>query len=307
MNIKYIYIYIYYMKKYSIICYYNGYSLDNNFFTHNLNNHYKLSNINEDIDFLISGPFINKEYYKIIKNKKCIKILEITEPIEINSPYTLCYDLYKNNIFNIIIGCVNNNHNSIKYPLYIHYSLYLGNVYNDINNYVKNCSLEKGFCTLINTHDKWNTRKVIYNKLVNIGHITCPSKLFNNCSNKELNDLGNRKYIEKFLFNICSENTLTTINGYITEKLMNCCLGGAIPIYAGWFDEIDEKIFNKNRILFYNPHNEDSLNNVYNKVKELMEDNSKLNNFYRMDVFNESAYETIQMMHNNLLDKLINL
>ena len=294
------------MKKYSIVNYWNGYDYNNNFFTNNLNNYYQLANINEDIDFLISGPFINEEYYHIIKNKNCIKILNITEPIEINQPYRLCYDLYKNNIFNIIIGCTDNNHNSIKYPLYMYNFNLDYNIFNDVNNYVKNCSLDKNFCTLINTHDMWNTRTIIYNKLINISNITCPSLLFNNCSNEELNNIGNVEYIKKFLFNICSENTLTNVNGYITEKIINCCLAGTIPIYCGWFDEIDEKIFNKNRILFYDPNNEESINNVYNKVKELMEDNNKLNDFYRMDVFVESAYETSQMMHNNLFDKIKN-
>jgi hypothetical protein len=296
------------MKKYSIISMWDSYSYDNNFFTNNLNNYYKLVNINEDIDFLISGPFINEEDYHIIKNKNCIKILHITEPIEINQPYNLCYDLYKNNIFNIIIGCINNdNNNCIKYPLYMYNVNLENNIFNNVNNYVKSCSLEKSFCTLINTHDMWNTRAVIYNKLININNITCPSSLFNNCSNEEINNIGNVEYIRKFLFNICSENTLTTINGYITEKLMNCCLGGAIPIYCGWLDEIDEKIFNKNRILFYDPNNDESINNIYNKVKELMEDTNKLYDFYRMDVFVESAYETCQIMHNNLLNKLRNI
>ena len=45
----------------------------------------------------------------------------------------------------------------------------------------------------------------------------------NNCSNKDLNNLGNASYIKKFLFNICSENTLTNVKGYITEKIINCC------------------------------------------------------------------------------------
>ena len=292
------------MKKYSISSMWNNYDYHNNFFTNNLNNYCEYTDNINNIDFLICGSSIDEEHYHIIKNKNCIKILYITEPIEINSPYSLCYDLYKNNIFNILIGCIDNT-NSLKYPLYINHVINLEkNIFSLINNYVNNCNLDKQFCTLINTHDNWNTRTCIYNKLINIGQITCPSNLLNNCSNEELNNIGNVEYIKKFLFNICSENTLTRVNGYITEKLMNCCLGGAIPIYCGWFDEVDKKIFNKNRILFYEPNNEESLNNVYNIVKELMEDNNKLNDFYRMDVFIENAYETCQNMHNNLLDKL---
>jgi hypothetical protein len=296
------------MKKYSIICMWDGYDYKNNLLINNLKKYCENSTINDNIDFLISGPFINNEYHNIIKNKNCIKILYITEPIEINYPYSLCYDLYKNNIFNIIIGCVENNLNSIKYPLYMyHINLENKNIFNNINNYVKECSLDKKFCTLINTHDTWNTRIPIYNKIINIGNIDCPSNLLNNCSNEELNRIGNTEYIKKYLFNICSENTLTSINGYITEKLINCCLGGAIPIYCGWFDDIDDKIFNKNRILFYDLNNEKSINNVYDKVKELIEDTDKLNNFYRMHVFMENADYTCKEMHNNLFNKLKSL
>ena len=296
------------MKKYSIICMWENYDYNNNLFINNLINFQEYTTINDNIDFLICGPFINNEYYNIIKNKNCIKILYITEPIEINYPYILCYKLYKNNIFNIIIGCVENNLNSIKYPLYMyHINLEKKNIFNDINNYVKECSLDKKFCTLINTHDTWSTRIPIYNKIINIGKIDCPSNLLNNCSNEELNNIGNVEYIKKYLFNICSENTLTNVKGYITEKLINCCLGGAIPIYCGWFDEIDEKIFNKDRILFYDPNNDESLNNVYNKIKELMEDNNKLNDFYKMDIFIENAFNICQNMHDNLFDKLKNL
>lgn len=285
-----------------------GYDYNNNLFVNNLINYHQYSNISDNIDFFITGSFINNEYYNIIKNKSCIKILYITEPIEMNNPYSLCYELYKNNFFNIIIGCIDNNYNSIKYPLYINHIHHLEkNIYNDINNYVKNCNLDKIFCTLINTHDNWNTRVPIYNKLKNLGDIICPSNLLNNCSNEELNAIGNIEYIKKFLFNICSENTLTSVNGYITEKLINCCLGGAIPIYCGWFDDIDQKIFNKNRILFYDPTNEESMNNVYNKVKELMEDDNKLNDFYKMDIFMDSAYDICQTIHNNLFDTLIKI
>lgn len=295
------------MKKYSIICMWDGYDYNNNYFTNILNNYHKLSDVNDNIDFLIIGPFINNEYYNIIKNKVCIKILYITEPIEVY--YDLCYDLYKNKIFNYITGCtINKRIKSTKFPLYlIYFSMENKNIFNNTNCYVKNCSLDKKFCTLIFNHDRWNTRTSIYNKLINISEITCPSKLFNNCSNEELNSVGNIEYIKKFLFNICSENILTTIDGYITEKLLNCCLAGSIPIYCGWIDKVDEKIFNKKRILIYNPNNKRSLNIIYKKIKLLMENKEKLNDFYRMDVFKKDAYMVCKKMHNKLLKKLINI
>jgi hypothetical protein len=305
------------MKKYSVVSMWKDYCYGQDFFTNILNNYSEYTSIYNDTDFLIIGPFINEETYHLIINKNCIKILYITEPIEINPAYTLCYDLYKNNHFHMIIGCIYNNNNDnnhyhyynlLKYPLYINCIDDINeNIFIKVNDYVKNCSLDKYFCTLINTHDNWGTRVPIYNKLININSIVCPSSLLNNCSNEELNQIGNVEYIKKFLFNICSENTLTNINGYITEKLMNCCLAGAIPIYCGSFDEIDEQIFNKDRILFYDPYCEDSLNHISDIVKELMEDHNKLNDFYKIDVFMESAYNTFQMMNNNLIYKLRNI
>ena len=187
----------------SILNFWNGFKNNDNFILNLL----KDSNINytdniEECNLLISGPFIDKNTFNLIKHNKCKKYLFITEPIEKHSNYKYCFQLYKEKYFEGIIGCINNNFskNFIKYPLYL---LYLNkNALNIINQYVKNCDLNKEFCTLINTHDNWNTRKPLYEKLKNIGHITCPSNLLNNCSNEELNKLGNPTYINKFLFNI---------------------------------------------------------------------------------------------------------
>jgi len=84
------------MKKYSIISMYSSYDYHNNYFRNTLKDIciYK-EDKNDEIDFLICGPFINQNDYNFIENKKCIKILYITEPIEINKPYNLCYTLYK--------------------------------------------------------------------------------------------------------------------------------------------------------------------------------------------------------------------
>ena len=84
-------------------------------------------------------------------------------------------------------------------------------------------------------------------------------------------------------------------------------MGGAIPIYYGWFDDIDEKIFNKNRILFYDPLNEESINNIKNKILFLLNNEDEFNNFYKQDVFCENAYQTIQDLDINLINMFNNL
>jgi hypothetical protein len=303
------------MIKYNCIGFWNGFCNSNNFITNNLlydSNIFQFVDNYDEIDLLIIGCFINENDYNLIINKSCFKVIYISEPIERFDRYKYIYTLYNSeyNIgYNIITGCINNDiiNNRYKYPLYLCYFNYKDskNIFKNVNDYVKSCEIQdKDFAVLINTHDDRDTRKQIYEKIKDIDHITCPSNLFNNCSNEELNKIGNVEYIRKFKYNLCAENCSTNVKGYITEKLLNCCLSGSIPIYYGSFDEIDEKIFNKNRILFYDPLNEDSLNNIRNILLNFKENEFDLINFYRQNVFCEDAYLVINELEDNLITKL---
>lgn len=199
----------------------------------------------------------------------------------------------------------------IKYPFYLAYYKYYEyfdyfdyndkNIYLNTNEYVKTTNLNnKKFCSLINTHDNWSTRTKIYNILNSIQKVDCPSKLFNNMPNNELNKIGNVNFIKKYLFNICPENKITEFSGYITEKIMNASLGGAIPIYCGYLDDYDKKIFNLDRILIFNINDNNSYNNIKNTVIKLMNNKYELNKFYKQTVFLDTAYETIKEMENNV-------
>ena len=83
-------------------------------------------------------------------------------------------------------------------------------------------------------------------------------------------------------------------------------MGGAIPIYFGWFDEIDEKIFNKNRILFYDPCDNDSIENIKNKIIYFLNNEDDFINFYKQDLFCDTAYDVIQKLENNFMNKIFN-
>lgn len=275
---------------------------------------------NKKRNILIVSVFdIDENKYKYIKNYQGEKGLYITEPIKnlssFSDNYYWVYKLYIENCFDYIFGCIeNNDSNNFKYPLYFNennFNIDDKSIYDKLNNHVKNTNIEtlknKDFCCLINSWDTHaKTRTIMYEKLINIKHISCPGKLFNNCSNIELNKIGKSNYIKKFIFNICSENfDNDNINGYITEKLMDCCLGGAIPIYCGSLDNEDLNIFNKDRIIFYNSKDKNSINNAFKKVKELFEDSIKLCKFYNQPVFNKNAIETVTKLNiklNTFLD-----
>ena len=333
------------MKKINFIGFWNGFNNSNNFiknylfnnsdyelidnYTENdyeltdniINNECELTDNNTDCklkynnNILIIGPMINEDNYNLILKLRCYKIIYISEPIEKFEHYNHIYNLYINNKYDLITGSINNNvnENKYKYPFYLCYFNYRdsSNIFKNVNNFVKSYNtydiLNKNFVTLINTHDMHNTRTPVYEKLKDIDHIECPSKLLNNCSNEELNKIGNIEYIKKFKYNICSENCITNIGGYITEKLLNCCLAGSIPIYYGSFDDIDEKIFNKDRILFFDGIDEDSLNNIRNKIIYFRDNEEKFINFYKQDVFCENAHLVIDELEKNLIDKIRNI
>ena len=57
-----------------------------------------------------------------------------------------------------------------------------------------------------------------------------------------------------------------------------------VVMYKHYYNEYDEKIFNRNRIIFYNSQDENSIESAYAKVKELMEDEQILLLFYQQPV-----------------------
>jgi hypothetical protein len=128
------------------------------------------------------------------------------------------------------------------------------------------------------------------------GHIECPSILFNNCPNKYLNEVGIVKYTSDFVFNLCCENSYYNHRGYVTEKLMNCCLAGAIPVYIGHLDEIDKKIFNLDRIII--PNLKNTLEFI-RQINTLVSDINELKKFYNQNVFMDTAVDTLKDLQEN--------
>jgi hypothetical protein len=251
--------------------------------------------------------------YEWIFNQPHLKpMLFITEPIHhfgySGGSCEYSYKAFNENKFAYIFGCINHDpkNGRYKYPLYMflpEFDFKNRDYYTQINNNVKNTNMTqlaaKRFNVLINRWDL-GTRECIFQHLKTLGHIDCPGKAFNNCSNEELNRVGKIKYLQNYKFNICSENIdHDNVPGYITEKLMQCCLGGAIPIYAGSFDEYDAKIFNAKRIIFYNSRDEKTIEYTFYKVQFLMQNPELLLCFYNQPIFCDTAYDTVQELCND--------
>ena len=238
---------------------------------------------------LVIGTFVQQDDMPIIMGYKGPKILYVGEPIGKFSFSYFFDEIFKQNIYDYAIGSIANNPGKwIKYPIY--YNKVIN--FKEANAFISTTQLEKkNLCTLISRHDYGNTRLPIMEELSKYIHVVCPGQLSNNCSSEEVDRVGTVEYIKNFIFNICSENFGECHPGYITEKLMNCCLGGAIPIYFGNLDEIDQRIFNKDRILFLN---ETNVEEVAKCVMQLCLNQELMQQFYRQPAFKDTADEALK-------------
>ena len=215
------------------------------------------------------------------------------------------FEKIKEKYFDLVIGNVPNIKSKfVKHPLYIpSCDPYTINqkYFNNLNDFVKERDIKDlKFCALINSHDQFNTRTPILRELEKLKFVECPGKLHHNTPSFDDEGISKIDYLKRFLFNICPENTIGH-EGYYTEKLMDCSLSGCIPLYYGQkFDQYDEKIFNKERIIFFDPYDENSVKEAGIKVKQLLENEELLLQMYQMPIFLDTAEETLRELYDNL-------
>ncbi len=265
---------------------FSNYYKNNLFFTEKTN----LINNIDDADIIITSGIINKNTYDLLiekKNLKKIIIFHLNDSLQKSSDLAL--KLYNMDFFDYVFGNINNE--KYKYPNYI-IPVNYSNL-KEKNDYTKSMTLnkllEKNKLGCYFDADKNNVINLIYNKLI---------------INNKINKINKNDYTvninKDYIFSICSENCFSSISGYITENVAKASLGCAIPILCGSFDNIDEQVFNKNRILFYDSNNEETLNNCVNKINELLNDNDKLLAFYKQEIFINTAKNTINTMISNI-------
>ena len=248
-----------------------------------------------DNDIVICNSKVSNNLELLIKYSSKIILYLIDHIFYTNKPL---YNICKNNVINKFIGNVSETLNSIKFPTYL--ELFDNENIHNINNKVKDpITSSKNFCCMIEDTDEGTNKKGVAIKLHQISKIVFPLKLFNNFSTEEYNKIGYNKFMEKFLFNICSEDYGLMTPGYISDKLFTACLTGVIPISSVNLDEYDKKIFNTERIISFE-YNETSLNNLQQYIKKLLLNRSQLLEIYKKDIFNSTAKETFDFLKSNL-------
>lgn len=143
----------------------------------------------------------------------------------------------------------------LRFPLWLTYMFAPNATEDDIRSRCKELRYpqinnKSKFASLIARYD-WNgIRSEIFDSLRKIGDIDCPSALLYN-DDTLLNQFQDDKtaYLKQYKFNICPENT--NAYGYVTEKLFEAISAGCIPIYWGNYNMPEDKILNKDAILFW--------------------------------------------------------
>lgn len=256
----------------------------------------------DECNTLIMGDFLQPdEMMKICQNPAKAVIMFVGEPRNKFQFSNFSDMMWNATAYHMAYGCIANRENRwIKYPLYV--AQCKEGVFNQTNTFVQtNDALSyttesgekqaKRFAALINRHDPANTREKVYEEMLQLGlPIDCPGEFKNNCSNEELNRIGKPEWLKRYMFNICFENHVDAQKGYITEKLMDACLSGTVPIYNGTLDDVDAQIFNKDRIIFY--HSPD----YAEKMDWLMASPANYEEFYKQPVFMPTAWQTVSQM-----------
>ena len=144
---------------------------------------------------------------------------------------------------------------------------------------------DKFACLIASHDDKGRVRTKTYNLLSSVWTIWCPWLLLHNIDVKIPKYEDKINFMKEYKFNICPENKY--YEWYVTEKLVDAIKAGCIPIYYGAFNKFDEKIFNKDRILFC-----DDIN-LEKKVKELNSNKEKYLEFIKQPIFKENVADII--------------
>jgi hypothetical protein len=150
---------------------------------------------------------------------------------------------------------------------------------------------EKKFCAFIVSNPSNLDRLDFYKKLSKYKKIDSYGKVFKNSNfetKTKVQHLSNSNLFKEYKFVICFENSYES--NYITEKLPNVMLGGAVPVYRGAPNV--SQYFNTDSFINYD--NYGSYDSMIKKIIELDNDDSKYLKFINHPWFTKNNTKSIQ-------------
>jgi hypothetical protein len=293
--------------------------------------YYNMQNIQQYFNYF----FTNNYYYQIIpsnyNNTSHITVWDeffinqnIMKPNEINLllsvenitkwkfyPHYKKFKNYGNPLMNIYLY---NHIYKIEYTkkyLAIPLIYYRVNYYESYKHKIKPSIItpfeNKKFCLMINRSNLNSDIRDFYNLLTTIGPVDNISLFDNVISQKSCyNSVELLNVFNKYKFILCFENSYQ--NGYVTEKIFNCFLSGAIPIYKGAPNILE--YFSETSFINVNHTNESDETEFLEKIKYIATNETEYNKFTNSNIitptYNDENYKTLfsRFIHNKLYNIL---
>ena len=322
------------MLKIGYINWWGGFDFENNFFIKFIREYIDpdtiFTNDCSEINILIAGVFgePKKLHEKVdacskSNNLRCI-IFTTGENTEIPEKIHARYSDYQLSLVDLSLGfkLFEGNPKNLRFPLWLlSYSLdttNLGLVDTKFNvldgltlkQYIKKSGMNKTkFCGVLHNHPgERGYRNTVFDilKKVNI-EVDAPGKFRKNVGYSILQtDENNRTqskidWLKDYRFNMCGENTLG--EGYVTEKIFDCLIGGCIPVYYG--PKLTEPdILNQNLIVNIETIPEWTTGGLEARIRYIEENYEE---FIDQPIFVEGGLDRIRKYYTDLEKKLKNI
>uniref|UniRef100_A0A6C0HTQ8 Fucosyltransferase C-terminal domain-containing protein n=1 Tax=viral metagenome TaxID=1070528 RepID=A0A6C0HTQ8_9ZZZZ len=234
----------------------------------------------EESDILLECTFSSESYLKY-KNWKYTFFYSGESKKNIESGSTIeRLDTLK--MYDCILQGEDNNNNIINLPFYTYY-IYRSNFIEKIENPSKITEIPpKNICVII-SNPNGIERNYFCDKLEKHFEIDYAGSYKNNVPRViDMYDTEKfQEFVSQYKFIVSMENTKEY--NYITEKIVNGFLSGNIPVY--WGSDNVSKNFNIDRFINVENMNDDTIDNVICRMKELMDDEEEYLKMVNNNIF----------------------
>lgn len=188
-----------------------------------------------------------------------------------------------------------NNHNYLRFPLWIMYLFAPEDDEQTIREKVKKINTfhpkKTDFASLIARNESpQGLRKEIMDALNTIAPVKAAGRLYHNDDRLwQVYDNKKIEYLKQFRFSICPENS--NAPGYVTEKLFEAFLAGTIPIYWGDNNQPELQSVNQNAVIFWTPKGDNS--KALSLIRQLQENPKLYDEFVHQARLNDACADYV--------------
>jgi len=191
--------------------------------------------------------------------------------------------------YDVILFSEESKNNIINVPLFVYY-IYGNNFLPKLISRPLITQVPKHFCCFIVSNGGCEIRNKMFNMLNSYKKVHSYGKFNNNMRMNLSFDYWTenyRRFISNYKFIICFENS--KFGTYSTEKIINPCLAGIIPIY--WSSLNIFNVISKKSMLFLENETDESYIQLTNTIKELDNSDEKYLEFVNRLIIDDNGLE----------------